>query len=206
MLSIALGETELRRRINGGCAIAAVNASSLCVVAGPTDRIAGLERQLTDEGIACRPVVTSHAFSFPDDGPDTRAIYRVCVSRVRLQEPRLPYVSCVTGTWIKGSEATNPGYWSQHLRKSVQFAAGVRELTQDSNRILLEVGPGNVLSSLAKRNTGYGSQVIVSSLTGGSSRTGDSGFKAGWSRWHSLDSRCPARIGMLSTRENAANG
>ncbi len=174
MLSVALGEAELRGRINGSCAIAAVNAPSLCVVSGPTDRVARLEEQFTAEGIACRPLVTSHAFHSPMMDPILEP-FAECVARVQLREPRIPYVSCVTGTWIQPSEATDPTYWSRHMRECVRFAAGVQALTENHSRVLLEVGPGNTLSSLAKRNTGFAAEeIIVSSLAGGYSGAGDS--------------------------------
>src|SRR4029079_11839694 len=47
-------------------------------------------------------------------------------------------------------EVTDPAYWARHMREAVRFADGVRELWQEPGRVLLEVGPGLSLSSLAK--------------------------------------------------------
>ena len=62
MLSVRLPEAELRSRLNGKLSLAAVNAPSLCVVAGPFDALDEFEKQLSQDGIACRRLVTSHAF------------------------------------------------------------------------------------------------------------------------------------------------
>jgi acyl transferase domain-containing protein len=58
---------------------------------------------------------------------------------VNLEPPNIPYVSNVTGTWITAAEATSPSYWARQLRHTVRFAAGLHELLQEPDRILLEV-------------------------------------------------------------------
>ena len=60
------------------------------------------------------------------------------------------YVSNLTGTWITAEQATDPGYWARHLREPVRFAAGVAALLAEPRRLLLEVGPGRTLSTLAR--------------------------------------------------------
>src|SRR6204780_4956727 len=54
MLSVRMPESEVRARLNGELALAAVNAPSLCVVAGPFDALEKFEQELGPEGIACR--------------------------------------------------------------------------------------------------------------------------------------------------------
>jgi amino acid adenylation domain-containing protein len=151
MLSVRLPESEIRARINGHLAIAAVNAPSLCVVAGPFDALDALETDLKNEGVPARRLVTSHAFhsSMMDPIVDQ---FSSRVAQTRLCAPKIPFVSSVSGTWISENEATDPTYWARHLRAPVQFSAGVQELLNRSGAVLLEVGPGNVLSTLARQN------------------------------------------------------
>jgi amino acid adenylation domain-containing protein len=174
MLSVRLPEAEVSSRLNGHLSLAAVNSPSLCVVAGPFDALEKFEQQLTGEGVACRRLVTSHAFHSAMMDPILKP-FTARVEKVRLKPPQIPYVSGVTGTWITEKEATDPGYWARHFRQAVQFSAGVSELRKKSSAILLEVGPGNVLSTLARQHTGFSAdQVIVSSLADGFSGEGDS--------------------------------
>ncbi len=56
------------------------------------------------------------------------------------------------GTWIPPEQATDPHYWAQHLRQTVHFAEGLEQLFLDHQQILLEVGPGRTLSSLARQH------------------------------------------------------
>ena len=172
MLSVRLPEPEVRTLLNGCLSLAALNAPSLCVVAGPLDALAQFEHELTKSGVACRKLVTSHAFHSAMMDPIVQP-FTALVSKVRLNSPQIPYVSSVTGTWISGKETTDPSYWSRHFRQPVQFSAGVTELRKNPNNVLLEVGPGNVLGTLSRQHGVSADQVIASSLSDGFSGEGD---------------------------------
>jgi acyl transferase domain-containing protein len=99
---------------------------------------------------------------------------------VELKSPRIPFVSNLTGSWITADEATDPGYWVKHLRHAVRFADGVRCLLSDADVLLLEVGPGRTLTSLAKQNSeGAGRHVALSSLRHPRDRASDVKFLLG---------------------------
>jgi acyl carrier protein len=85
------------------------------------------------------------------------------VRKIALRPPKLPFISNVTGTWITAAEATDPAYWGQHLRQPVRFADGVHALLQEeSDRVLLEVGAGHTLSTLARQCGAAGRPVVTS--------------------------------------------
>jgi amino acid adenylation domain-containing protein len=172
MLSVRLPEAEVRGRLNGRLSLAAVNAPSLCVVAGPFDALEQFEHQLSSDGVVSRELVTSHAFHSAMMDPIVEP-FTARVKQVHLRPPQIPYISGVTGKWISEKETTDPTYWASHFRQAVQFSAGVTELRKNSNNILLEVGPGNVLSTLARQHAGPSDQPIVSSLSDGFSGEGD---------------------------------
>src|SRR5687768_16624019 len=73
---------------------------------------------------------------------------------VDLHAPEIPYLSNVTGKWITEAQGIDPSYWARHLREGVQFSAGVAELLNDPAIVLLEVGPGQTLSTLAVQQEG----------------------------------------------------
>ncbi len=173
MLSVRMPEAELRGRLNGKLSLAAVNSPSLSVVAGPFEALEEFEKKITQEGIACRRLVTSHAFHSAMMDPIIEPFTRR-VAQVRLHPPQIPYVSGATGTWITGAETTDSSYWARHFRQPVLFAPALAELRKAPNSILLEVGPGSVLATLARQHSGVLSdQPIVSSLADGFSGEGD---------------------------------
>jgi acyl transferase domain-containing protein/acyl carrier protein len=84
---------------------------------------------------------------------------------VTLKAPQIPYISNVTGSWITEEGATAPFYWATHLRQTVRLAEGLQELLKEPARVLLEIGPGRTLTTLAKRHSDKKSeQVVLSSL------------------------------------------
>lgn len=174
MLSVRLPEADLGKRLPNSLSLAAVNSPSLCVVAGALEPLEQFERELAEGGVACRRLVTSHAFHSGMMDPLIEPLAGA-LSKTRLSPPQMPYVSGVTGTWITAAEATDPRYWARHAREPVQFSAVIRELRKNPEAVLLEVGPGNVLATLARQHSGFpANQVIVSSLSDGFSGEGDS--------------------------------
>src|SRR5438093_7795175 len=80
--------------------------------------------------------------------------FREAVKRVDLKEPRIPYLSNVTGARIRREDATDPTYWARQLREGVRFSAAVKELLKGARCMLLEVGPGQTLSGLVTQHGG----------------------------------------------------
>ncbi|OUL30716.1 hypothetical protein BV372_21620 [Nostoc sp. T09] len=147
MLAVPLTETEARSHLNDNLSLAVINTPYSCVIAGTIAEIDALEQQLPES----RRLHTSHAFHSQMMEPILEPFIE-CVKKVKLNPPQIPYISNVTGTWITAAEATNPNYWAQHLRQTVRFADGVQKLMQDSDRVLLEIGPGRTLTTLAKQH------------------------------------------------------
>ena len=150
MLGVPLTEEEVRSFLSEELSLSAVNAPSMCVLAGPTEAVAELECSLLEQGIACRRVQTSHAFHSLMMDPIVEE-FAACVEGIALNPPDIPFVSNVTGTWITADEATDPAYWTEHLRQTVRFADGLRVLLTEADRVLLEVGPGRTLGTLAQQ-------------------------------------------------------
>ena len=148
MLAVSLSEEEMATRLAGGLSLAAVNAPRRVVVSGPEGDIAELERALAAEGIEHRRLHTSHAFHSAMMEPHLAA-FEAKVRAVRRHPPRVPVLSNLTGTWLTPEQATDPAYWSAHLRNAVRFSDGIRELASQPDRIFLEVGPSRTLTTLA---------------------------------------------------------
>jgi phthiocerol/phenolphthiocerol synthesis type-I polyketide synthase E len=153
MAAVYLPAPELERWLEGGVEIAAINAPTLCTVSGPGEIIAKLVKRLEDGDVQATALHTSHAFHSAMMEP-ALASFTELLEGIALSLPTLPYVSNVTGTWITGEQATSPAYYATHLRRPIQFEAGIRTLAVDPALFLLEVGPGNALTSMARMTVG----------------------------------------------------
>jgi amino acid adenylation domain-containing protein len=151
MLSVRMPVSELAPRLTSELSIAAINSHSLCVVSGATLAIEQLQQTLAAEEVVCKLLYTSHAFHSAMMEPIV-APFAKLVASIPLSPPQIPFVSTTTGTWITNGQATDPNYWAAHLRQPVCFADAVQTLWQHNpSFILLEVGPRQVLSTLARQ-------------------------------------------------------
>ena len=149
MLAVDQPESVLADLDARGLALAGVNAPGRCVLSGPTEAVAAWQRQLAAEGRQCQPLHTSHAFHSAMMDP-ILARFAAEVAAIRLQAPRIPVVSNLSGTWLTAAQATDPAYYVQHLRRTVRFADGIATVIADGDPLLLEVGPGRTLGTLAQ--------------------------------------------------------
>ena len=164
MLAVPLCEQDVKEMLGAELSLAAVNSPTLCVVSGEFEAIAKLQGRLSEKGIDCQLLRTSHAFHSRMMEPIVTSFARK-VKQVTLNAPSIPFVSNVTGTWINASEATSPAYWAKQLRQAVRFSDGLEELFKEAQCVLLEVGPGRTLENLAKMQPSKTTEhVVVSSL------------------------------------------
>jgi acyl transferase domain-containing protein/acyl carrier protein len=164
MLGVSLPADEVQGLLNEQLSIAAINGPSQCVVSGGIDAIDEMAELLAEKEIEFRRIqidVAAHSWMVAPLLEEFTAFLK----KLKLKAPQIPYLSNVTGTWITGAEATSPHYWARHLRQTVRFADGIRELSNDPARIYLEVGPGQTLSTLASLQENEGQFVnVVSSI------------------------------------------
>ncbi|MBD2515130.1 SDR family oxidoreductase [Nostoc sp. FACHB-973] len=151
MLSVQLPEQKIQQLLEKEISLAAINAPCCCVVSGSQEAIDKLQEKLERIGVNCRRLHTSHAFHSEMMSPIIQTFIKL-LEKVKLNPPKIPFISNISGTWITATEATNPKYWARHLRQPVRFNLGISELLKQPERILLEVGPGRTLSSLAKQH------------------------------------------------------
>lgn len=165
MLAVRASADALGSRLGGDLALACENAAELSVVAGPAAAIDALAEALTADGVAARPLHTSHAFHSPMMDPIVAPL-RALAATMTLSPPRIPIVSSVTGTWLSDAEATDPSYWAAQARATVRFAAALRTACADgAPRLLLEVGPRVTTTTFARHDrAALGPVTIVATL------------------------------------------
>lgn len=152
MLAVKALPEVIETQLSGDLSIAAYNSPDLSVVSGPSGQIQAFSSELQAKGIANRLIKTSHAFhSSMMDG--MKESYSKVVHSVSLNPPRIPLVSSVTGNWMSEAEACSTSYWINQIRLPVRFTDAIGRLWEEPTRLLLEVGPGNAVTTFAKQQS-----------------------------------------------------
>ena len=175
MLAVAMGEEEVKPYLGSGVSLAAVNGPQMCVLSGAEAEMEEVERKLEEREVAVRRLLTSHAFH-SEQMREIAEPFRRLLRDVELKSPEIPYVSNVTGKWIRDEEARSVEYWERHLCETVRFGDGVGELLSGGERVMVEVGPGQSLSSFVKLHPECGPEqagLVVASLRAESERESD---------------------------------
>ncbi|MEU0278665.1 beta-ketoacyl synthase N-terminal-like domain-containing protein [Streptomyces sp. NPDC006195] len=129
--------------------LAAVNGPASVVVAGEESAVAEIAAHFTGQGRRTNRLSVSHAFHSPLMEPMLDGFRRV-VDTLTFHEPAVPVVSNLTGEPAGARLLCTPDYWVRHVRHAVRFADGIRAVRDEHVDVLLELGPGSVLSAMAK--------------------------------------------------------
>lgn len=164
MVSVPLAPEAIAPWLGEHLDLATVNGPEFCTVSGPTAALDDLLMRLAKDGIEAKRVpinIAAHSRLLEPILADFEAYLR----KIRLNKPTLPLISNRSGRWLTEAQATDPRYWVEHLRNTVRFADGIGTLLETPGRVLLEVGPGKTLSSLARQHRALNpNQLVASSL------------------------------------------
>ena len=161
MLGVATTEDLLKPMMDDDHTISVINKKDHLVVSSTQSGIERLKERLDKKGIDNSLIHIAVPAHCPLIDP-ILGEFREYLLTVDFQEPTIPFISNVTGTWIKSEEATDPNYWIKHIRQTVKFNDGLNTFfnpTRNSKfkaqtllkkRIFLEVGPGQTLCSFAR--------------------------------------------------------
>ncbi|MFF4567450.1 type I polyketide synthase [Streptomyces sp. NPDC001435] len=155
MIAVQAAEDEVRARIGDRTdrvSIAALNGPDSVVVSGDEDLATEIADAFAALGRKAGRLRVSHAFHSPHMEP-MLAEFRDVAEGLTFHAPRIPIVSNVTGRLSEepsGYEGCTAAYWVRHVREAVRFADGVARLDEQGVRTYLELGPGGVLTSMAR--------------------------------------------------------
>ena len=175
MLGVGLSESELTPMLNGHLSLAAINRPNSCVVSGAFADIVEFEAQLKSQSIRSQRLHIAVAAHSKLVEPILDQ-FRSYLETISFAPPNLPLLSNVSGNWA-GDEVASADYWVRHLRQTVRFSDGINTLYQKPNLILLEVGAGQVVSTLARQHPAkQESHVVFASLRHPNETTADREF------------------------------
>ena len=155
MLAVLQSPAQLQSRLGDGLWLACENASDACTIAGTPKATERLAEQFAAEGIDHQLLRTwpgSHSGLMEPILADFHAVF----DGIELHAPSVPYLSNLSGDWIRAEQATDPAYWVSHLHQTVRFGSALRRLLDNPAHVYLEVGAGHTLSNLLKREAGVG--------------------------------------------------
>jgi acyl transferase domain-containing protein/NAD(P)-dependent dehydrogenase (short-subunit alcohol dehydrogenase family)/acyl carrier protein len=206
MLAVPLSEEETRAVLEEAgvgreATLGAVNGERLSVVSGRQEALAEVESRLLEQGVVSRRLTTQHAFHSPLL-ECVRERYEELVGGVELGEPGVPYVSNLSGEWVRGEEVRGASYWGRQMCQPVRFGAGLERLLSWGAAAVVEVGPGQALSSMVRQTAGGAERVVVSTLPGAYERQSDeehltrslgrlwvAGVEVDWQGYHRTEQR-----------------
>jgi amino acid adenylation domain-containing protein len=198
MLAVPFSEQKVQPWLGVDLSLAATNGPALTVVSGSEAAIARFERDMEDLTVT-RRLQTTHAFHSSMMETLAPAFTDLCAD-IKLNEPRIRLVSNVTGTWITAAQATDPAYWGRHLCETVRFGEGLETLHENNHHVLVEVGPGQSLSSLVAQRNGelqaiptlrheYDLRTDLACLLGALGRLWTTGVEVDWGNFHATERR-----------------
>ena len=166
MLAVRLNESELQPWLrHEQLWVAAVNGPQQCVLSGRESAIGEAEQQLTAAGIGVKRLATSHAFH---SGLMREAAQMLAseINGVVHGNITIPYISNVSGSWAQLEEVRGGEYWGRQMLERVQWWRGVEEVLKTGAGVLLEVGPGESLTSVVKEGVRGRDVTVLSTLRG----------------------------------------
>lgn len=128
--------------------VAAVNGPESFVVAGGTADVGALRRRLELLGVGSSLLRTSHAFHSRAMRPVIDELRRTAAS-LRMDVPRVPVVSTVTGELLPADRPVDADHWADQLVQPVLYGPAVLRAAELAG-VLVEVGAGSTLVDLAR--------------------------------------------------------
>jgi [acyl-carrier-protein] S-malonyltransferase len=173
MLAVAASAEQAAGYVSGPVVIAAVNGPRQVLLAGPDEPLDAAERRLRADGITCRRARARQAFHSPAvaGAVDQSASGWVATP---LRVPRRTIYSAYLGGVLPAWLACDPWFWAGQPAEPVLFGPTLDRLLGDGDFHLVEAGPGQGLSALARRHPAVlsGASTVTAMLP---VRAGDAG-------------------------------
>jgi enediyne polyketide synthase len=148
MADLAAGEPVVRELIAGlPVTIAAYNAPDRLVVSGPAEAVGRAVERARGRGVRATPLAVSHAFHSPLVTPAATAFARALEGH-HLAPPARSVVSTVTGAPL-APDADLGDLLVRQIGQPVRFTDALAAVASRVD-LLIEVGPGHVLTDLAQ--------------------------------------------------------
>ena len=152
MAAVAAGRAEVETLLaaHPGVTVCNDNAPDQVVIGGPTAAVAAAVDTL---GSRARLLPVAAAFHTEAVGHAVES-FRGALADVQIGRPAGLLVANSEGASYGDDADANRAVLAEQLRRPVEFAAGLRRLADDGVTVLVEFGPKQVLTGLARRTLG----------------------------------------------------
>lgn len=195
--------------------IAGQNDPGSCIVSGVAIRVRELIDEFTRHGIFHRILGNVYAHCTPVRAFTTNLTLRLD-GRLAAREPRIPFMSTVTGAWIS-SATLGRAHWKASIEEPVRFSDAIEALWRAGYACYLELSPHAILArSIDTTITALAGRPIVlaSQLRGDAERTSllntlgrlfELGIGVKWDAFHAevgLADALPANLSLAPKSES----
>ncbi|NEY31639.1 acyltransferase domain-containing protein [Streptomyces sp. PRKS01-65] len=150
MLAVAAGPDEVDAHLLPGVVIGAVNAPRQVLLSAPEPALTRMETALRRAGLTCARARAAQPFHHPVMR-DVAAARAGALTRLPLRAPHTTLYSARTGRELDDGTATDWRFWLGQPAEPVLFGPALRRLLSGGPHVLVEAGPGQSLTSLARR-------------------------------------------------------
>ena len=130
-----------------GLSIAADNGAHQAV-SGPVEDIEAIVARFESLEIRARRLNTTKAFHSALVDPILGGL-EDALEGLEIKSPTLTVVSNLTGQAVEPGMSLDMDYWKRHAREAVAFAIGVRAMAEQDVDVVVEIGPHDILGTMA---------------------------------------------------------
>jgi acyl transferase domain-containing protein len=165
MISVNLPEDQIKSLLKNkkDLSLAAVNSTSICTVSGPSAAIDSFKKDLDERGHESMLLKVRLAFHSAMIRPILKE-FATKIAGVKFKQPKIPYISNITGDWQFNLGTGAPGYWADHLVSPVQFSRGLEILLKKPLAIFVQVGPDRGLTLFVNQHKNFNHQNLAVNL------------------------------------------
>ena len=139
---------EMTAKVSGNIVIANINSPHQIVVSGGKREIEKIKELAKKENVPAYPLNVSNAFhsSFMKEASDK--IQKTKILPDKFKSNDIKVYSCMSGSAVK-AQINLKEYFSKQMISPVNFVGGIESISKECD-LMIEVGPGRVLTDLVK--------------------------------------------------------
>ncbi|MCH5670841.1 acyltransferase domain-containing protein [Streptomyces gilvus] len=151
LLAVAAPAGQLTKFLDGEVCVGVVNGPHQTMLAGTEEGLDSVAPRLKAAGYTAIRARIPLPFHSPLLAPLAETS-QAALARTVLRPPGTDVYSTITARRLRPEEATDPAFWSAQVCRPVLFGPALDALLSERDVLLIEAGPGRMLTNLARRH------------------------------------------------------